>query len=194
MKAFLTPTGVTFVPGAAGVGTVAASGIDNFDVKRLVAVINQTRGVVIYATGSPLLKYTGTVPNGIVLGVDTTGHNAADTIQWIYEDPTPLPVAQTVPTAGNVVGGFQNMTTANTRVRLTGNNLPPAKTRVRLSFFIDGANVVDTTTFWLTGISGTVGNGIPLFQGILYTFERDAGDYYIISNEANQKVYILEQY
>lgn len=83
-KQFITPT-YTFTPGASGVGTVALSGISSFDPKRLVAVINQTRGVVIYATGAAATRYTAVSGSTITLFADTSAHNSADVLQVIYE-------------------------------------------------------------------------------------------------------------
>lgn len=83
-KQFITPT-YTFTPGASGVGTLALSGIESFDPKRLVAVINQTRGVVIYATGAAATRYTAVAGNTLTLFADTSTHNAADQLQVIYE-------------------------------------------------------------------------------------------------------------
>jgi hypothetical protein len=85
-KQFVTPT-YTFTPGASGVGTLALSGIESFDPKRLVAVINQTRGVVIYATGAAATRYTAVAGNTLTLFADTSTHNGADQLQVIYEQP-----------------------------------------------------------------------------------------------------------
>lgn len=88
MKDFLS-VNYTFVPGASGVGTLSL-GITNFDPKRLVAVINQTRGVMIYSTGSVDLRYSNISGNTLTLFFDTTGHSANDVLQVIYNDPNPL--------------------------------------------------------------------------------------------------------
>lgn len=90
MKDFL-PTSYTFTPGASGVGTISLA-IANFDPKRLVAIINQTRGVVIYATGSTDTRYTNITGSLLTLNVDTSTHNANDTIQVIYNSELPLEV------------------------------------------------------------------------------------------------------
>ncbi len=87
MKKFITPA-YTFTPGASGVGTVDLTGISAFNVKNLVAIINQTRGVVIYATGSPATRYTAVASTLVTLFYDTTGQSGADTLQVIYEDNT----------------------------------------------------------------------------------------------------------
>ena len=90
MKDFL-PTSYTFTPGASGVGTISLA-IANFDPKRLVAIINQTRGVVIYATGAADTRYTTISGSLLTLNVDTSTHNANDTIQVIYNSELPLEV------------------------------------------------------------------------------------------------------
>jgi hypothetical protein len=95
-KAFVSTT-YTFTPGASGVGTVNLSGISAFDPKRLVAVINQTRGVVIYATGSAAYRYTAVSGSTLTLFVDTTGHNSADILQVIYEEPGSRPEPRPAP-------------------------------------------------------------------------------------------------
>jgi hypothetical protein len=85
MKAFITPA-YTFTPGASGVGTVDLSAISGFDIKRLVAVINQTRGTIIYSTADASLKYVSVVSGVVTLSADTSLHNAADKLQIIYEE------------------------------------------------------------------------------------------------------------
>jgi hypothetical protein len=92
MKLFISPT-YTFTPGLSGAGTVNLSGIGSFDVKKLVSIINQTRGEVIYATGSASLKYTNVTGNTITLFYNTVSHSSLDTLQVIYDDPTALPVS-----------------------------------------------------------------------------------------------------
>ena len=92
MKTFITPS-YTFTPGAAGVGTVNLSGIAGFDAKYLIAIINQTRGVVIYSTGSQTNKYSSISGSTLTLGVDTTGHSAGDVLQVVYEDLSAIAVS-----------------------------------------------------------------------------------------------------
>jgi len=91
MKKFITPT-YTFTPGASGVGTVNLSGITGFNVKNLVSIINQTKGVVIYATGSQSLRYTNVSGTTVTLFFDTTGMSSGDVLQVIYEDNSALSV------------------------------------------------------------------------------------------------------
>jgi hypothetical protein len=86
MKAFITPS-YTFTPGISGVGTVDLSGISSFDKKRLIAIINQTAGVVIYSTGSETVKYTDVTGSIVTLFLDTSAMNASDVLQVVYEMP-----------------------------------------------------------------------------------------------------------
>jgi hypothetical protein len=92
MKSFITPS-YTFTPGASGVGTLTLTGIEEFNARQLVAVINQTRGAVIYATGGAATRYTSLTGNTLTLNVDTSTHSAGDVLQVIYEVTDPLPVS-----------------------------------------------------------------------------------------------------
>jgi hypothetical protein len=92
MKSFITPT-YTFTPGASGVGTVDLSGIADFNPRQLVAVINQTRGVTIYATGDTALRYTVVSGSTVNLHADTSTHSSDDSLQVIYEVTDPQPVS-----------------------------------------------------------------------------------------------------
>lgn len=90
MKDFISTT-YTFSPGASGVGTVTLSGISSFDSKKLVAIINQTRGVVIYSTGAINTRYTAINDSTLTLNVDTSTHSSNDILQVIYNDTlTPI--------------------------------------------------------------------------------------------------------
>jgi hypothetical protein len=94
MKSFITPA-YTFTPGASGVGTVNLSGITAFNIKYLVAVINQTRGVTIYATGDAATRYTALAGTTLTLFADTSDHNSSDVLQVIYEDQAGSPISDT---------------------------------------------------------------------------------------------------
>jgi hypothetical protein len=125
MKQFTIPS-YTFTPGASGVGTVNLSGISGFNVKYLVAVINQTRGVVIYSTGDTATRYTNLAGTTLTLNVDTSTHNSGDVLQVIYEVTSADPLTDTqlrataVPVSGTV--------TAN-----TGLSQPLTDTQLRAS-------------------------------------------------------------
>jgi hypothetical protein len=98
MKSFVSPT-VTFTPGVSGVGTVDLSDIESFDIRRLVAIINQTDGVVIYATGLPAKKYTDVTAAVVSLFYDTSAMDAGDVLQVIYEDLGARETAKSSPVA-----------------------------------------------------------------------------------------------
>lgn len=83
MKTF-TVTRTIFTPGIAGVGTISFPDLPNFSIDRLVAVINQTQGTLIYSTGSPQAKYTAVSGSTVTLSVDTSSHQSTDVIQVIY--------------------------------------------------------------------------------------------------------------
>lgn len=84
MKQFIAPT-YTFTPGPSGVGTVNLSGISGFNIKYLVAIINQTRGETIYATGCANTRYTNVVGSTVTLFYNTSSQNAGDVLQIVYE-------------------------------------------------------------------------------------------------------------
>jgi hypothetical protein len=85
MKEFITPNYI-FSPGASGVGFVNLLGIDQFDVARLVAIINQTRGILIYSTASSANKYTSVSGTTVYLNFDTSSQSSTDQLQIIYNN------------------------------------------------------------------------------------------------------------
>jgi hypothetical protein len=94
MKSFISPA-YTFTPGASGAGTVNLSGIPAFNLRFLVAIINKTRGVTIYATGNSETRYTLVSGTTITLFADTTGQLSTDVLDVIYEDQTGAPISDT---------------------------------------------------------------------------------------------------
>jgi hypothetical protein len=86
MKNYITPS-YTFTPGASGVGTIDTN-IVNFDVKLLVAIVNQTRNTIIYGAGLTGRGYTNLSGDILTLEFNTTGHNSADVLQFIYDNTT----------------------------------------------------------------------------------------------------------
>ena len=85
MKEFITPQYI-FSPGASGVGFVNLLGIEQFDVARLVAIINQTRGIIIYSTASTSNKYTSVSDTTVYLNFDTSTQSPNDQLQIIYNN------------------------------------------------------------------------------------------------------------
>lgn len=144
-KQFITPT-YTFTPGASGVGTVNLSGIASFDIKRLAAIINQTRGMVIYATGASATRYTALSGTTLTLFADTSTHDAADQLQVIYEQPDET--LQTIDSrltgdTGELVQAIEAMRMAvQALTRSVGQSYPDAGGRLRV--------VIDAITNALT--------------------------------------------
>jgi hypothetical protein len=60
--------------------------IDNFDIRKLYAIINQTTGNLIYGTGIPGKGFTSVTDSTIVLQFDTTSMSAIDILQFLYDD------------------------------------------------------------------------------------------------------------
>jgi hypothetical protein len=84
MKSFITPT-YTFTPGAAGIGTLNLSGISNFDIKRLLAVINARTNTLIYNVLDSTLGYTSVLTTIITLDADTSAMLSTDPLQIVYD-------------------------------------------------------------------------------------------------------------
>jgi hypothetical protein len=85
MKSFITPSYI-FTPGASGVGTINLSSIANFDIKRLVAIININSNIIIYNVASSTSGFT-TVNNAVItLDYNTSAMSATDLLQIIYDN------------------------------------------------------------------------------------------------------------
>lgn len=81
MKAYLTDS-VAFNP---ALKTLDFSNVFNFDVRKLLAVINLTSGLIIYASGGTSLGYSSIAGSVLTLTYDTTAMNAGDKLQVIYD-------------------------------------------------------------------------------------------------------------
>ena len=84
MKKILSTT-YTFTPGASTVGTVDLSGITNFDIKKLYAILNTTRDQMIYAIAQTGLGYSAVSGSVITLEFNTTGMSGSDSLSVLYE-------------------------------------------------------------------------------------------------------------
>lgn len=80
-------------------------GVYDFDVRNVYAIINQTAGVVIYATGTAGKGFTNLVGDVMTLQFDTTSMSNTDEIQVIYEGAKTENGAVSV---GNAVQKFRN--------------------------------------------------------------------------------------
>lgn len=84
MKQFITPR-YTFNPGTIGSGYIDLNNIHDFDIKRVVAIINQTSGKVLYSTASESLKYLSYSNGRLFFIQDTSSQSSTDDIQIIYD-------------------------------------------------------------------------------------------------------------
>lgn len=162
MKQFVTPS-YTFTPGASGVGTLDLFGIADFDARKLVAVINQTRGVVIYSTGGAATRYTALNGTLLTLNVDTSTHSAGDVLQVIYEVTDPMPVADTQ--SGNLLLRILQMLMAPL-------GYDKAQGRQRGTVVVESGTVTTVTT--VTSVSNIGGIGGYSAQMTVFDQNRSA--------------------
>jgi hypothetical protein len=84
MKSFITPSYI-FTPGASGVGTINLSSIENFNIKRLVAIININSNIIIYNVANPSAGFTTESSGVITLDYNTSAMSGTDLLQIIYD-------------------------------------------------------------------------------------------------------------
>lgn len=89
MKDFLS-TDYVFSPGTSGVGYVDFINATDFDITRVVSIINQTKGIIIYATGSVDKRYTSVSGNRVYLNFDTSAQSSTDKLQIVYNSSKAL--------------------------------------------------------------------------------------------------------
>lgn len=94
MKDFLV-TDYIFSPGASTAGYVDFINMPDFDITRVVSIINQTKGVIIYATGSAEKRYSSVSGNKVYLFFDTSTHSASDKLQVVYNSSKALKTQDT---------------------------------------------------------------------------------------------------
>lgn len=96
----------SFSPGAAGAGTLTFTpqNFPGFDFKRLLAVVNQSAGKIIYTIGVAGNGGTWNSGNSVLtLQTATTGQTGADILCCIYDDPN-----ATVTIANTATSGLPN--------------------------------------------------------------------------------------
>lgn len=90
MKKYLSVP-VVFTPGNAGVGTVKTN-INNFDIRKLIAIINQTREQLIYGIGTSGFGFSAVNGDTITLDFDTSTHSSTDVLLVIYDSTNDYPI------------------------------------------------------------------------------------------------------
>lgn len=173
-------------------GTNNIGDVDVLTLPSLPAGTNNI-GDVDVLTLPPLPSGTNNIGDVDVLTLPVAynaGTASATTLRVIpasdYVPPAPsVPTALTVKQAALTVG--------TSAVRLTTDGSAPSATRRKLQFIIEpgGADNFFVGSSSVTS-SGTT-RGIRVYPGTLYTYDNDAGDYYIISDTAAQTVFVTEQ-
>ena len=79
-KSVITTT--TFNPSTGVIDT----GIENFDIRKLYAIINQTAKALIFATGVQGKGFVSITGSTIQLEVNTTSMNSTDKLQILYDE------------------------------------------------------------------------------------------------------------
>lgn len=79
-KSVITTT--TFNPSTGVINT----GIDNFDIRKLYAIINQTAKALIFATGVQGKGFVSITGSTIQLEFNTTSMNSTDKLQILYDE------------------------------------------------------------------------------------------------------------
>jgi hypothetical protein len=90
MKKFLTTPSI-FTPGNSGIGTIKTN-IINFDIRKLIAIVNQTREQLIYGVGANGFGYTSINGDTITLEFNTTGYSSGDILNVIYDSSAEYPI------------------------------------------------------------------------------------------------------
>lgn len=85
-----------------------------FEIKKLYAVINETRGQIIYAMGTTCYAHTSEVGGLVTLHYNTTHYSADDVLSVIYDLKMDFNAgatgAQTLRTAANIYGKVRGIT------------------------------------------------------------------------------------
>jgi hypothetical protein len=127
-------------------------------------------------------------------GSNVIGHVIVDTAPttavsqsgtWNVNATPVVPTALTVKQAAITIG--------TSAVRLTTDGSTPSSTRVLLV-----AQLLSTSTancyFGSSGVtSSSTGRGVQMFAGQIFSFNKDAGDYYAICDTSSQTFFITEQ-
>jgi len=119
MKTILSPS-PTFNPAAK---TLDFSGVSGFALNRLLAVIDQTKNQIIYATSSAGLGYTNFAANVLTLEKDTTtgGFSSGDSLTCVY-DLAVHPVSITNTATSGITSTYYNARTAASLVPVVVKN------------------------------------------------------------------------
>ncbi len=154
MKTILS-TNPTFTPGAANTGTLNFSSVSGFNIAGLLAVLNQTRGTLLYATGKTNMGYFSwnNSTKILTLKVDTSTHSSGDQLQVIYDNPNTTHTASSfVQLVGQVTDAIVTSSPAIlTSIMPGGNQTGGTNSDIPyyLYFIKSGTTEVCRHTFWV---------------------------------------------
>ncbi len=121
MKTILS-TNPTFTPGAINAGTLNFSSVNGFNIAGLLAVLNQTTGTLLYATGQASTGYFSwnNSTKVLTLKVDTSSHSSGDQLQVIYDGPSSVSPSGPAITASFTTIGLTNQVVTTSPAILLG--------------------------------------------------------------------------
>lgn len=99
--------------------------IEGFDIRKLYAIINQTTGNLIYATGVQDKGFVSVTGSTIVLQFDTTSMSSTDVLQILYDDNEDTEWLQNIYEAIDTLGFLTGVRgpSANLRVTVTDGSI-----------------------------------------------------------------------
>lgn len=180
MKTILS-TNPSFTPGAAGAGTLNFSTTPGFTLNRLLAVLNQTRNVIIYGATVSGKGYTafnaGT--KVLTLAADTSTGSSGDSLICIYDDPAAtVGITGALPAGSNTIGnvgvsGAVEITNdAGNAIPVSAASLPLPTGAATNTTLTDGTQKTQVTSLpalpagtnaiGTVEITNDVGNAIPI--------------------------------
>lgn len=99
------------------------TGIAGFDIRKLYAIINQTTGAIIYATGTEK-GYTAINGDTVTLIYDTTTMSSTDVLQVLYDDSEELELMQMLVELSNRLAFLPSVRGTLADLRVSVVNLP----------------------------------------------------------------------
>jgi hypothetical protein len=138
MKSFITPI-CLFTPGISGIGSINLFGIENFDIKRLIALINIRTNTIIYNISDSSAGYTSVSGSTITLSFNTSSMFSTDPIQVIYDNDDAI-------TNNELIQAIESLRMAIQSLLRTGLGQSMPDTQNRLRVLTDTASSIGTVS------------------------------------------------
>lgn len=135
-------TDPTFTPSTNTVDTK----IENFDIRKLYAIINQTAGNLIYATGVQGKGFTSVTDSTVVLEYNTSSMLDTDILQFLYDDDEDIQWLQNIYESLDKLGFLTSVRGPSANLRVT----------------VTDAVVVSSGTVTTVGNIGAIGGITPV--------------------------------